>query len=136
MPRKDANRGREEEAAERRLHAFELHKRGASYRQIGAELHVSEKTAHQDVHRVLAGLAALEQASAEEYRVMEDERLDMAQLALWPRVRTGDVGAINAWIRLSESRRRLWGIDLQTPLVMEQPYVLSGPERIARLIEL
>ena len=41
----------------RRQRALELRLAGASYREIGAQLGVSEKTAHSDVLRVLAETA-------------------------------------------------------------------------------
>jgi IS30 family transposase len=104
------------EAAERRQQAFELRKRGVSYRGIGAELDISEAQAHRDVQRGLAQLAELERASAEEYRAMELARLDRAVLALAPKLRIGDPQVVSTWIRLSESRRKLLGLDAPTAI--------------------
>lgn len=105
--------GTHEVIAERRVKAFELRKAGASYRQIGRKLGVSGKTAHEDVHAVLAELAAQSLESAAEYRALELERLDMAQLALYQHLDSGDPQIVAAWVRVSESRRRLLGLDLQ-----------------------
>ena len=113
MPRKDAQPGKREIAADRRHRALEMRKSGASYRAIGAQLGVSEKTAHQDVQQALASLAELEQSSADELRTMELMRLDMAALALAPKLKTGDPAIVGAWVRISESRRKLLGLDMQ-----------------------
>src|SRR6266545_6444586 len=129
MPRKDANPGKREAAAERRVQALELRKAGVSYRAIGAQLSISEKTAHQDVQRVLARLAEMELASADELRTMELLRLDKLMLeaarilaATHPYVAGGKVllnltddgpklQAIDRLLRISESRRKLLGLD-------------------------
>ena len=86
--------GTRENAAERRVKALELRKSGASYRLIGAQLGVSEKTAHQDVRQALASLAELEQSTADEYRAMELMRLDMAALGIAQKLRYGDPAVI------------------------------------------
>lgn len=109
------------EAAERRIKALELRKRGASFRVIGDQLGVSGKTAHQDYKAAMAELAELEHDTAEEYRTMELARLDMALIALAPKLRNGNVEAINAWIRASESRRKLLGLDAPAKTALTNP---------------
>jgi len=106
-----AAKGTTEQAAERRIKALEFRKAGASYRAIGSQLGVSEAQAHKDVMRALASLAKQELSSASEYRTMELERLDMAALAVVQRVKQGDLGAIDRWLRIIEARRKLLGID-------------------------
>jgi hypothetical protein len=118
MPRKDANPGKHEGAVERRLKAFDLRVAGVSYREIGYQLGVSEAQAHRDVKATLGTLAELEQATAEEYRAVELARLDCAALALYPLLESGDPQVINSWVRISESRRKLLGLDLQPGAVM------------------
>lgn len=105
--------GTHEDMAERRLKAFELRKAGASYRQIGRKLGVTGKTAHEDVRAVLAELAETRLESAAEYVALECERLDMAALALYQHLESGDPQIINSWVKVSESRRKLLGLDMQ-----------------------
>jgi hypothetical protein len=154
MPRKDAQPGKHEQAAERRLQALELRKAGASYRAIGRQLNISEAQAHRDVRASLARLAELELSSAGELRAMELARLDTYTLEAWrilkaehPLVSGGKVlpgmtddgpnlSALAELRRLSESRRKLLGLDVQTPVIVEQSHVLSGPERISAIIAL
>jgi hypothetical protein len=135
MTRQGNDKGSHAEAAARRLRSFDLHVAGASYRAIGKELGISEAQAHRDVQATLATLAKLEHDTAEVYRTVELARLDVAQLSLASKVRTGNVEAINAWVRVSESRRKLLGLDQQPPLGMG-PYELSGSDRIRAIIGL
>lgn len=163
MARKDANPGKKESAAERRVKAFDLRKQGYGYRVIGAQLGVSGKTAHEDVQAVLAELQAQRLDSAAAYVALELERLDTLTveatrilLATHPLISGGKVlsgvtpdgaaigltddgpklAAIRELRAISESRRKLLGLDAQQPIIVERPYVLSEPERIARLIDL
>jgi hypothetical protein len=140
MPQKDLNPGQHEGAAERRLQSFDLRKAGLSYRAIGGVLGISEAQAHRDVQATLASLAELEQGKAEEYRALELARLDDLMLAATrilrathPLVSGGKVlsgfteegkpigltddgpklAAIAELRRISESRRKLLGLDAQ-----------------------
>jgi len=126
-------------AAERRYQALELRKQGNSYRAIGAALGVSEAQSHTDVQRALRALAALEQASAEELRTMELERLDTLTVeaarvlsATHPLVSGGKVlddltddgpklAAIDRLLRISESRRKLLGLDAPSKAALTNP---------------
>ncbi len=140
--------GTREAAADRRVRALELRKAGASYRAIGRELDISEAQAHRDVKAALAKLAELEQASAEEYRTMELLRLDGLALAAsriltspHPLVSGGKVlsgftgkgmaigltddgpklAAIDRLLRISESRRKLLGLDAPAKVAPVNP---------------
>jgi hypothetical protein len=121
--------GKREKAAERRVQALDLRKAGASYRAIAATLGINEKTAYNDVRRALQTLAELELTSAEELRTLELARLDKLTIeaarvlaATHPYVSGGKVlpnladdgpklQAIDRLLRISESRRKLLGLD-------------------------
>src|SRR5207247_2622066 len=107
------------DAAERRQRSFDLRRAGVSYRGIGRELGISEAQAHRDVKAVMARLAELEKNSAEEYRTMELARLDLAAAALARRLGQGDPHVVNAWVRVSESRRKLLGLDAPQAIQVE-----------------
>lgn len=108
-------------AAERRQQALELRKQAQSYRAIATALSISVGQAHQDVQTALVDLAELEHASAAEYRTMEETRLDAAAVAIWPKVAKGDLDAVHAWVRISESRRRLRGLDAPQKIAPTTP---------------
>jgi hypothetical protein len=129
MARKDAHPGKREAAVERHIQAFELRKAGASFREIAATLGVSVGTAYEDVQRVLAELTAQRQATAAEYVAMELERLDAAQFALFQHLDSGDPQIVNSWVRVSESRRKLLGLD--QPIDINLQGALQSPAYIA-----
>jgi DNA-binding CsgD family transcriptional regulator len=99
---------------ERRVKVLELAKAGASFRQIARALNVSHETARKDLAAVMDALKQEQIAGAEELRAMELERLNMAMAGIAQRVRQGDLGAIDRWIKLCESRRKLLGLDAAT----------------------
>ncbi len=49
--------------------------------------------------------------TCDELVALERARLDMARLSIAPRVAKGKLGAIDRWIRISESERKLLGLD-------------------------
>jgi hypothetical protein len=114
MARKDAQPGKAEAAAERRVQALQLRMAGASYRAIGSRLGVSEAQAHRDVHAELTRLAEKAADAAEQVRTLELERLDAMLLALWPQAKQANQGAIDRVLRLMERRAKLLGIDAPT----------------------
>lgn len=109
--RPGVRRGQLETIAERRVRAFELRKRGATYRQIAQELHVDVHTIHGDVQAELASLRETATAEATQLRALELERLDAMTSGLWPHIKTGNAPAVTAGVRVSERRSRLLGLD-------------------------
>lgn len=109
-----AAKGQEEGAAVRRAEALELRIAAASYRQIGKQLGVSEKTAYYDVQRELARLQTMRTKRAEDLRGLELARLDRMALALNRKIAGGEERAITAMLRLMERRARLLGLDAAT----------------------
>lgn len=88
--------------------ALELRRDGASYRDIADRLDVSISTAHKYVQRELSDIPAAERV---QLRELEAARLDALQALAWPLARTGDLAAIRECRAISESRRRLFGLD-------------------------
>lgn len=91
-----------------RLRALELRQQGWSYRQIAADIGKSPSMAHKYVARALQETTA---EAVDDLRLLEGERLDAAQAAIWPMVMAGDIAALNGFIRLSERRAKLLGLD-------------------------
>lgn len=98
-------------AAERRVKSFELRKQGFTYREIAKHLGISPSRAQQDVSEELKRLAQETREGAEELRQMESERLDIAMKAIAAQVRRGEIKAVLAWIKISERRSKLYGLD-------------------------
>lgn len=95
-----------------------LRKAGNSYVQIANAVRRKFRFPYfspEDAHKIVI-------AAIREYRehLVEDlsdilwlelARLDEAARAIWPQVQRGNKEAISLWIRISESRRKLLGID-------------------------
>jgi hypothetical protein len=100
------------EAKERALKALELRKKGVRYEQIAQQLGYSNRgNAHKAVMKELDLLAkeCLEEAS--KVRDLELQRLDDLFLAAWKAIADGSESAIDRALRVSESRRKLMGLD-------------------------
>ena len=113
--------------AERQQTALSLRKSGASYRAIAAHISAlpgnekySEGLAHHDVSTCLKAINEQTSLDTEEYRSLELERLDTAQLAIAKKVQAGDLGSIDRWLRISERRAALLGLDAPVRLKIEQ----------------
>lgn len=142
MARKDANAGAKETVAMRRRMALEYRKAGMSYRAVADKLGVAPSQAFKDVQAVLKEIRAATKETAEDLIQLEEERLDIAMLAIATRVAKGELGAIDRWIALCESRRKLRGLDAPKKIAPtnpagDEPYdPPSLDERIARVNEL
>lgn len=90
---------------------------GLTYAQIGEKLGVSDDTARLAVKR---HLDRAEVWSAAELRRVENARLDRAQAAIWAKVVGGDITAVHAFLRISERRARLNGLDAPTTVNLDR----------------
>jgi hypothetical protein len=107
------------EAAEKQAQALQLRKAGASYDTIAEHLGYRGK---QGAHKaVMAALRNSVREPAEEYKRLELERLDVAQVALWRQVQAGNLGAIDRLLKIMERRARLLGLDAPTKVAPTDP---------------
>lgn len=108
---------RKAEKAERRRKALELRRAGASYEQIAAQLHYTNKgsvwrdvrTAIQDIYR----------EPAQDVVKIELQRLDAMLLGLWAKAKSGDTQAIDRVLRIQERRAAYEGLDAPKALRVE-----------------
>lgn len=114
-PKRSAGLGRNELQRARRVEAMSLRLAGFSYDQIAERMEVTSSTAHRWVHDALR---RAENRNARELRTIENARLDRAQAAIWSKVISGDLQAINTFLRISERRSKMNGIDAPTQLEM------------------
>ena len=103
---------------------------GATFKQIAEAL--GYKGPSSAYRAVMSALRRTQQEPADELRRLELERLDEALRAIAGRVRQGNLAAIDRWIRISESRRRLLGLDAPTRTEVTGagggPVLLATPE--------
>ena len=101
-------------ALDNQLKALELRKAGVSYQRIADALgYKSASGAHKAVHTALKKTL---QEPADELRTLELERMDAALAAIWPSVKQGQYGAIDRYVKLSERRSKLLGLDMPAKL--------------------
>ncbi|HEY7087261.1 MAG TPA: sigma factor-like helix-turn-helix DNA-binding protein [Tepidisphaeraceae bacterium] len=111
--------GKREALAQRRKDVLEHRIAGKSHRDIAKLFGVSDSTIGNDIKHCMKQLAAQQLANAEELRAMESARLEkdyadlcerekQDKLLPWEFYRIKDLK-----LRLSESRRRLFGLDAQ-----------------------
>ena len=99
---------------------------GLTYRAIGEKLGISHEQARADEMAVRAEVKAGTEEGIEELRTRENERLDMASAAIATQVLKGDLGAVDRWVKISERRARLNGLDRVTSLGEGEEGVVLG----------
>lgn len=95
---------------------LELRRAGATYSQIGEQLGITESVAARHVRRAYERLCAETSETTAEMRQIETERLDAMLLSIWPRVRKGELIAIDRALSIHSARSKLYGLE-----VKEQP---------------
>lgn len=111
----------ESKSAERRLKArdneikaLDMRRAGQSLAQVAAHFGCHISNASKIVKRALERLNRLIDEKAEEVRRLELERLDHYLACLDCGITLGDTKAIMAAVKISESRRKLLGVDAPT----------------------
>ncbi len=99
-----------------RIEALELRAKGWSYKKMGDYLGVSDSTARNYYMTQLEQVKVLGDQETEDHIALELVRLDYLLDRLEGAIETGDEKAINTAIRLSESRRKLLGLDKPTKI--------------------
>jgi hypothetical protein len=101
----------EAEAAlsERYARVVELRRTGMTFAQVAQAAGYADASGAYRAWR--AALAAIPKAQADEARTEEDDRILAMIRGLWAKAARGDVWAVDRVLRLSESRRRLYGLD-------------------------
>lgn len=99
----------DEERAEEVQQMLHARRAGASYAAIARQFGLNVKTVHE---KITAALRDMPKDEAAELRMLEAQKLDYAETRLAGAIKVGDVKAINALVRISESRRKLLGLDM------------------------
>ena len=86
-----------------------MRRAGADYNAIGKHFGINPSTAYQKVRKAIQDMPKEE---ASELRALEAAKLDFAETHLQTGIKAGDTKSITALVRLSESRRKLLGLDM------------------------
>lgn len=103
-------------ARERRIQVLKYRIQHASLRAIADKLGVSHQTVANDLTKALDELHQTELKEARNFRMLELQRLELASNAIIERVLQGELEAVAQYRLLSESRRKLLGLDAPTAL--------------------
>lgn len=107
-----ATNERTEEQALIDTEALKLRSRGYTYQQIADHMACSKPTAYARVQRALAAIPA---EAAEEYRRLENDRLDTLQaIAMHEVVTKKSMQAIDRVLHIMDRRAKLLGLDAPT----------------------
>ena len=98
---------------------------GLNYRDIAGALDVSLATVASDVKMILKNWQADQVSSVDQWVQLESHRLDRAINAIWEKVTSGDLNAIDRALKIMERRARLLGLD--TPSVTRLEGADGGP---------
>lgn len=101
-------------AAQRRMRVLEMRKAGINFQAISENVKVSRSQVIRDFKRALDEVACGRVLTMQSERSLELQRLEIAMLAIIPKVRQGELPAIDRWLRLCESRRRLLGLNMKS----------------------
>ncbi len=108
---KQEQEAREMQIMARRREVVQYRVLGVSYRAIGEALKISHEQARADYLAARAELGAETKETLEELRELANDRLDMARTVIAPKIRQGDLGAIDRWIKIEERSAKLNGLD-------------------------
>ena len=117
-----AQRRRQEIAREeRRLAVSAAVLAGQTYRQMVETLHCSLSTISQDVGVIVARWQEEQVALVGQQRQVELQRLDVVLQAVWEKACTGDLFAIDRYLKIAERRAKLLGLDAPAKVAPTTP---------------
>lgn len=120
---------RDGSALAREARTVDLRAAGLSFDQIAEQVGYSDRGgAHKAFMRAMTRMLA---PGVNQIRDLEEYRLDTLTRSVWPQALKGDLQAVGEARRLSESRRRLWGVDHADALAEQR---LRLDERLADLL--
>lgn len=116
MPHTTKAKAKAAELLERRVLVAQLLKARTPYRQIATALNVSLGTVASDVKAIFKEWAKTQVDSIKQQAALDLATMNDAIMALTNDVRTGDIAAINAMIRIMERRAKMLGFDAPTEI--------------------
>lgn len=132
------------QAAERKKKAVHLRRAGYTQREIAEQIGVSVGRVCKILQEALSEYAAETAQEVSELKRTELARLDAALRGIWPRVVSGNLGAIDRMIKIMERRAKLMALDgpdkiAPTDPTGEKPYdppAITDDERAQRILEI
>ena len=125
------------EVIDKERQVLELRRAGATYDDIARTVGYADPSGAYTAFRRALKRTLLD-AGSEEIREAELDRLDRMQRALWNKVTTGDVNAINTVLRIMHRRAQYLGLDspIKQEIKVDIADTTSIDAEVARLIEM
>lgn len=118
QPRRARDNAEEVDCETAEAEALQLRRAGMGYEKIAATQGVGVSTAHRRVRRAMDRLRAVVDERAGQVRELELDRLDAMLEVVLVKALAGDLGAVDRAIKISESRRKLAGVDAPASTVV------------------
>jgi hypothetical protein len=112
-------------AIRRACRALELRLSGKNYVTIAAELGMSVQHAHRLLTKWIGRYTARCEELVTQVRAIELERLDRLLEGIWQKATTGDTGAVETALKISQRRSKLAGLDQPIKHQVEQETVVQ-----------
>lgn len=100
--------------AETSHRALGLRKQGYTYEEIGDALKCSIEGARKACLRQYEELNKANREEAKEQRDLQGQRLDAMLRAIWPKIKRGDLGAVEKGVKILARYSALFGLDAPT----------------------
>lgn len=110
----NGHKGKDLIVQEEQILYFQEFKQGQTYEQIAAKWETTPGIVGARIKSYLQELRVTGLRSVAEYRQVQIERLQAAYAAIWPNVIRGNIGAVNALVKLMEREAKLIGLDAPT----------------------
>lgn len=114
----------------RRAEALQMRLAGFSLEQIADRMEISISGVRDLINRTLE---RAQNIGVEEMRDIENARLDRAQAAIWSKVLQGEEKAVDTFLRISQRRARLNGLDMPTKVDLTMSIKQEMEQALARL---
>ncbi len=116
-------------AAVKRAKVVEAVAEGATYERAAKQAgYATRSGAYKAFWKAVDGREA---DAVDEHRMLEVQRLDALQVAIWDKALSGDIKALNAVLRIIEQRSRLLGLDKPVAWKTEPETVVLSPAQLA-----
>jgi hypothetical protein len=115
-------------AVDKQLQALKLRQAGISYEEIARR--VGYRSASGAYQAVKSAMKKTLREPADEIRQIELSRLDTALFAIWSDVKRGNLFAIDRFLKLSERRSRLLGLDAKREVSIDGNILVGDIEKI------
>jgi hypothetical protein len=116
-------------AVDKHAQALRMRQAGASYDDIARVL--GYRSPSGAYNAIQSAMKKTLQEPADELRLLELSRLDEALKAIWGDVKKGSLFAIDRFLKISERRSRLLGLDAKTEISL-QGEIMAGNIHVIR----